>query len=98
MYKTRALPPLPQKITGGVFDWPEQGQVRAIIKVLHAGHVPERVTLRSRIDPQVFTCEFDVSDLQRIAADPLVQSIAASALVQAIGTKPPQPPAPRKNR
>jgi hypothetical protein len=92
MYKTRALPPRPAKVTGGVTDWPEQGRVKAIVKVQHAGHVPERVTLRSRIDEQMFTCEFDVGDLEHIAADPLVESIAASEIVPAIGAKPPVPP------
>lgn len=106
MFKTRAIPPPPAKLSGSPQGLPRQGLVRAIVKVDTCGHVPSQVVLRSRIDDTMFTCEFDVSALAALAADPHVVSISAAQAVVAAGSEPdsagaspePQPPATAPQR
>lgn len=106
MFKTRALPPPPAKVSGSPQGLPQQGLVRAIVKVDTCGHVPSQVVLRSRIDDTMFTCEFDVAALAALAADPRVVSISAAQAVMPAGSEPgpvgsvaePSPPAASPKR
>jgi hypothetical protein len=87
MFKARSVAPLPAKVSGAGADWPADGRVKAIVKVSLEGHVPAGVALRSRIDGTMFTCEFNVADLARIADDPAVTAISAAQPVQAAAAK-----------
>ena len=85
MFTVKSIPQQPAKVSGSPVDWPDTGVVKAIMKVKRPGHVPKGVSLRSRIDDTLFTCEFDIGALHQIAADPLVESISAAQPVQAAG-------------
>ncbi len=50
--------------------------VQAIIKVNREGYVPAGVSVRSRIDGQMFTGEFRAGDLQRIESDENVVAVS----------------------
>ncbi len=53
-------------------------QVQAIIKVRREGYVPAGVRVRSRIDGEMFTGEFQAGALERIESDENVVSVAPS--------------------
>lgn len=50
-------------------------RVLAIVRVRQAGYVPAGVHLRSRIDDEMFTADFDAERLAGLRADPQVASI-----------------------
>lgn len=81
MNKTRTQPARSAKIGGSPFELPATGPMRAIVCVSADGHVPAGMTVRSRIDGQMFTAEFDAALLDSLAADPEVVSIAPAQVL-----------------
>ncbi|MDX2150107.1 MAG: hypothetical protein SFV54_05195 [Bryobacteraceae bacterium] len=63
---------------------PAQGRVTAIVKVTRAGYVPEGVTVRARIDEEMFTASLPARLLAQVRSDPLVASIEESEPLQRI--------------
>ena len=75
----------PSDKLAGASAAPVEGRVKVIVKVKTPGHVPKRTTVRSRLDPQMFTAELDASDLGLIAADPDVVAISPAQRVERAG-------------
>ncbi|ETX13540.1 hypothetical protein OCH239_09685 [Roseivivax halodurans JCM 10272] len=53
-------------------------RLRAIVKVQVRGYVPEHVSVRQRIDDEMFTAEFDPAVLDELETDDAVISVAVS--------------------
>jgi hypothetical protein len=54
----------------------------AIVKVDEPNYVPDCVTLRVRISPEIFTAQISPPDLELLEKDPRVVSISPSRLLQ----------------
>ncbi len=63
---------------------PPEATVTGIVKVRKPNYVPESVTLRQRIDEQMFTASFRVRDLDSLEADTNVESVALSQRLASI--------------
>lgn len=61
-------------------------RVSIIAKVRTADYTPTTVTLRTRLDPHLFTAECSLQELHRLADDPNVESIEVT---QALGLTEP---------
>jgi hypothetical protein len=62
-------------------------RVRIFMKVRTPDYVPPDVKVRKKIDSHLFTAESDVGDLQKLQADPQVESIAISEVLGTVGTQ-----------
>ncbi|HBY58492.1 MAG TPA: hypothetical protein DEH78_01635 [Solibacterales bacterium] len=72
-------PPDPDEERGGA-----QGTITAIVKVKKAGYVPNGVTVRARIDDEMFTASLPASLVAQVRADPLVASLDESERLERI--------------
>lgn len=60
-------------------------RITAIIQVKEPNYVPERVRVRARIDPLLFTADLPTDLLGELEADHRVQSVALSRPQKLIG-------------
>lgn len=56
----------------------ESSELKAIVKVTMADYVPPYMTLRSRIDPLMFTADIKAADLARAESDDQVEAVSLS--------------------
>jgi hypothetical protein len=57
-------------------------KVTAIVKVRKPNYVPKQVLLRTRISPEIVTCEFKASQLAALEKDRNVESVSLNQRLQ----------------
>src|SRR5207247_93448 len=62
-------------------------RVRMIMKVRTPDYVPRDIEVRTRVDPNLFTAESNVGELQKLQDDPHVESIEISEVLGIVGTQ-----------
>ena len=63
-------------------------EVEAIVMVKEANYVPNGITIRAKIDEQMFTTETTMERVEELRKDPHVKSVQTSEKLRFPSTKP----------